>query len=192
MLQEGKEPVEDRLARAYLEVLFCAVERKKTTGRMLGKDSEAYLADANALKSLQTHAASVFGEPIKDAQGRDTLRSQHMPGLEDCVAWLMRFLKTAHGTADHRAIYDYVSNLSHPTLYPHIEMWQPAERDGQQTIVSKITIEDHERLAALAIVPFCETLSYVMSYNRWPRGTHERLIGILGKLLPSAVAPASR
>jgi hypothetical protein len=122
VLQQADQPTEDRLARAYLEVLFSAVERKKTTGRMLGKDGEAYLADANALKRLQEQAATVFGGPIKDTHGRDTLRGQQMPGLEDCVAWMVEFLKQAPDTADHRGTYDYVSNISHPTLYPHIEM----------------------------------------------------------------------
>jgi hypothetical protein len=190
VLQEGNQPVEDRIARAYLEVLFSAVERKKTTGRMLGKDSKAYLADTNALKRLQEQAAFVFGEPIKDAHGRDTLRGQQMPGLEDCVAWMVGFLKTAPSTADHRGIYDYVSNISHPTLYPHIEMWQPAESDGQQSLVSQITLGDHERRAALAIVPFCETLSYLMSYNGWPRRIHAALMEVLDKVLPSAITPA--
>ena len=190
VLQQGDQPVEDRLARAYLEMLFSAVERKKTSGRMEGKDSEAYQADTNALKALQEQTAAVFGEPIKDAHGRDTLRGQQMLGLEDCVAWMLEFLKQAPGTADHRGVYDYVSNISHPTLYPHIEMWKMAELDGEQTLVSQITLEDHEKRAALAIVPFCETLSYLMSYNGWPRRLHGQLIEVLDALLPGALAPA--
>jgi hypothetical protein len=64
-----------------------------------------------------------------------------------------------------------------------------AELDDEQTLVSRITLEDHERLAALAIVPFCETLSYLMSYNGWPRRIHEQLIEALDELLPSALTP---
>ena len=104
VLQERKEPVEDRLARTYLEMLFSAVEQKKTTGRMLGKDSEAYLAAGKALQGLQAHAALVFGEPIKDAHGRDTLPKPPDARIEDCVAWMMRLLRTKRGTAEDRAI----------------------------------------------------------------------------------------
>jgi hypothetical protein len=48
-------------------------------------------------------------------------------------------------------------------------------------------IEDHEKRAALAIIPFCETLSHVMLYNGWPRRVHEQLIEALEHLIPSAV-----
>jgi hypothetical protein len=105
---------------------------------------------------------------------------------------MVEFLKQAPSTADHRGIYDYVSNASHPTLYPHIEMWKIVELDGEKTLASQITLEDHEKLAALAIVPFCETLSYVMSYNGWPRRIHGQIIEALDKLLPGALTPTDR
>jgi hypothetical protein len=191
VLQQGDQPTEDRLARAYLEVLFSAVERKKTTGRIHGKDSDSYRADVRALKDVRERATAVFGEPIMTDDGQHIIRGQTMLGLEDCVAWMLRFIKQTPGLADHRGIYDYLSNVSHPTLYPHIEMWNIDERDGEQTLVSQITIEDHEKRAALAIVPFCETLSHLMSYNGWPRRIHEQLIEALDLLLSDAVAGTS-
>jgi hypothetical protein len=42
-----------------------------------------------------------------------------------------------------------------------------------------------------AIVAYSEVLSYVLSYNGWPRDRHEELVNILDEVLPGAVSPAS-
>ncbi len=190
ILQQGDQATEDRLARVYLEVLFSAVEFKKTTGRLNGKESADYQSAVKTLKELRDRAKTIFGDPISDEDGRDTLRGHQMMGLEECVAWMVDFIKQATSAPDQRGIYDYISNVSHPTIYPHAEMWEVALKDGEKTFASQVTIEDHEKRVALAIVPFCETLSHVMSYNGWPRRVHEQLIGTLEELLPGMVATA--
>jgi hypothetical protein len=71
VLQHGEAPVEDRLARAFLEALSSAEEAKKTSGRLEGKDSDLYQSDAASFAAMRATAAEVFHEPIL---GRDLRR----------------------------------------------------------------------------------------------------------------------
>lgn len=186
LLEDEDLAPEDRLARAYLEQLSSAVERKKTNGRLMGKDSEAYRADAKALADLRRSASEVFGEKVVDDDGQHRIRGQRMPGLEDCVAQMFQRLRADPAVSDHRGIYDYVSNISHPTVYPHIEMWQVVEVDGGRSFTSAITVEDHDRRAAMAIRPFCEALKHVILYNGWNYEPFDQLSKVLEALLPDA------
>lgn len=188
LLGDDKQPVEDRLARALLELLFSAEEQKKTTKRLLGTDDDGYKDAAGAYSRLKEQVCEVFGEPIEDEHGRFVLRGQTRPGPIDCVASMFARLKSDPPVADDRAVYDYVSNISHPTMYPHAEMWVKDEVDGQEKLVSRVTLVEHRNRARFAIVAYCETLSYVLSYNGWPRDRHEELVAAIDEVLPGAVS----
>jgi hypothetical protein len=176
---------EGRLARAYLEQLFSAVERKKTSGRLLGKHSSEHRNDTAELKALRDKASHAFGENVVDDQGQHRIRGERRPGLEDCVAALVRRLPADAPAHDHRGVYDYVSNFSHPTVYPHIEMWRPIEVDGARSFELAITAEDHDRRATLAIASFCEALNHLIGYHGWSREPYDRLRETLALLLPT-------
>jgi len=91
LLQPGGD-VDDRLARAYLERLFSAVERKKTSGR-LPAGTATSTEPTRPLKHLRQQASDAFGERVPDEEGQHTLRGQRMPGLTDCVALALDLLK---------------------------------------------------------------------------------------------------
>jgi hypothetical protein len=89
-------------------------------------------------------------------------------------------------TADRRGIYDYVSNLAHPTAYAHIEMWTYAE-DGSGEIRSTVSLDDHAMRTRLAVVPFYDALDCALRYNGWPRTRHEQLATVLKRVLPGVM-----
>lgn len=177
VLQQGDAPVDDRLARAFLEMLYGAEQAKRTAGHLEGKQSELYRQEAERFTSMRTMAEQVFAEQILDKDGRHRIRSMYLPGLEECVGWMFRFL--ARPMTDEAAIgiYDFLSNLSHPTLYPHTQMWEKSISPG-------LTIDDHERRAAAAVGPFYNLLSMVTSYNGWPDTRHDELTATLDRLMP--------
>jgi hypothetical protein len=88
--------------------------------------------------------------------------------------------------ADEVAVgtYDYLSSLSHPTLYAHAQMWTVAETASDRRVESSVIIEDQDKQARIALVPYYETLTDVTHYNGWPAGSHDRLTAAMDRLLP--------
>ncbi|MGO9973134.1 MAG: hypothetical protein ACLP01_10050 [Solirubrobacteraceae bacterium] len=123
VLQRAEGPMEDRLARAYLEELMSAEEAKKASGRLLGKDNEEYRIQAAKFKDLRDEAKAVFGESPVDEKGRTSIRSQRRLGPLETVGWMLGFTSQPLTEKAATGVYDYLSNLSHPTLYPHSQMW---------------------------------------------------------------------
>ena len=62
--------------------------------------------------------------------------------------------------------------------------------DGAPRIVSQITIEEHATRARIAVLPFYEALSCVISYNGWPRDWHDELTAALDQVLPGVIGKA--
>jgi hypothetical protein len=183
-LQQGDSPVEEKLARLYLEELLSAEQAKRTAGRLEGKGSEQYRARAAAFKALRDEAEEAFGGPILDEHERTTIRGQQLIGLEDCVGWMYEFLSHPLPDRQGHGVYEYASNISHPTLYTHFDMWARGEVDGQSTLVSQISLQDHGRRVGMAVVPFYEALGYLSSYYGWPGQPMETLTAEVERLLP--------
>ena len=184
VLQRGDELVDDRLARAFLETLLSAEEAKKTAGRLEGKNSDLYRQETERFKGLRVKAEEVFGGSILDEHGRATIRGQQLLGLEDCVAWMYRFISQPLSEAAAKGVYDLLSNLSHPTMYPHLQMWEQPDRP--------LTLDDHERRVAAAVVPFYNALSMVLSYYGWPADHLDTLTATLDRLMPGTIASNNR
>jgi hypothetical protein len=180
LLEDDQQP-EDRAARVYLDLLLSTVERKKTSGRFFGKDSEQYRGATELLAHVRNEAETIFGEPVVDDQGQHRIRGQRMPGLEECVATLLA--RTGAHAGAHRSAYARMSNLAHPTVYPHVEMLNMKIEDGEKILEHAVAGEDHQQHAALAIAAFSEALNHVISYQGWPRGQYEQLSGTIEQLL---------
>src|ERR1700677_4578385 len=182
LLADDQQP-EDRAARMYLDLLMGTVERKKTSGRFFGKDSQQHRGNTQMLAHLRNEAATISGEPVVDDQGEHRIRGQRMPRLEDCVAALLARLAPDASTRDHRAVYDRMSNLTHPMVWPHAEMWKPEIEDGKTNYVSAVRPEDHQQHASLAVVAFNEALTHVVSYHGWNRAPFEQWRATVEQLL---------
>jgi hypothetical protein len=178
------EPVEDRLARAYLEELMSAEEAKKASGRLLGKDHAEYKVQAAGFKALRGEAEAVFGEACVDADGQSAIRGHRRLGPLETVARMLGTMGQPLETRAAHGVYDYLSNLSHPTLYPHHQMWQLSERDDGPALESNVTVADHDKQIRIAVMPYYEALTYVISYNGWQSDIHARLNDTIDRLLP--------
>lgn len=89
-------------------------------------------------------------------------------------------------------VYGYLSNVTHPTLYPvrELHQWQTdtAEHSQHAVAISMLPIDFLERQASVAAVCFFNTVSYVTAYFGWPRDHHERLANLLNTALPGCIA----
>ena len=106
-----------------------------------------------------------------------------MPALQDCVASLISKLMADTPIPDAHGVYDLVSNLCHPTSYPHAERWKVVDHEGKQRLASNVGPTDHDRPAMLAIAAFCEAVKHLVSYNGWER---TQLDALLDGLPPSS------
>jgi hypothetical protein len=120
---------EKRLARAYLEDLLSAEEGKKNAGRMGGKTSQGYLDAKAEYDGLKAEIVARFvGATVEDL-GKYTLVGETLPRLEDAVvAMYDLFHRTLGSSIDAeaaRGMYGFLSNMTHPTLYParQLRVW---------------------------------------------------------------------
>jgi hypothetical protein len=190
VLQRGDGALEDRLARAYLEELASAEEAKKTSGRLLGKTASQHQDQAAQFEALREEAELIFGEPPFDDKGRASIRDQHRLGPTETVVWMLGFMSQPRAKTEAAGVYDYLSNLSHPTLYPHYQLWMRADDGGE--IHSTMNLDAHEKQVRLAVIPYYETLTYVMSYHGWPPAPQERLTAAMERVLPGVFVASEK
>jgi hypothetical protein len=190
LLQRGNSPLEDRLARAYLEELASAEEAKKASGRLLGKTSDQHRNWAARLKALREEAELIFGKPPLDDEGGPSIRDQRRLGPTETIVWMLSSMGQPRDKIEAAGVYDFLSNLSHPTLYPHYEGWMRADDDGE--VRSTMDLDAHEKQLRLAVIPYYETLTYVMSYNRWPPAPQERLTAAMERVLPGVFVASEK
>lgn len=192
VLNRGEGPVDDRLARAYLEGLLSAEEAKKAAGRLFGKGHDQHASHAAHFKALRAEAERVFGEKPIDDGGIATIRGQQRPSPTEAVASMLRTMGQPLAQETAVATYDYLSNLSHPTLYPHSQMWSVSGTGGKREVGSAITLEDHEKLVRIALVPYYEMMARLTRYNGWSSGPHDRLTAAMDRLLPGVFTASAK
>jgi hypothetical protein len=122
VLGDGADGPEDLLARGYLEELLSAEEARKAAGRLFGKSTDVYKARDKTYKHLKAETTGRFPGTTTDDLGRWMLGGQTSAKLGEAVTWMYGLLeKHASSTVTDKmsqGIYDYLSNVTHPTLYP--------------------------------------------------------------------------
>jgi len=193
----GEGP-EDLLARAYLEEYLSAEEAKKNAGRMGDKTAEAYQDAAAAYKRLRIEIQARFpGVTPADLAGPPRrLAGQELPGPEGGVKWMYELLSAAAGSSMNErtamGVYGYLSNITHPTLYPVRQMrdWIVAPgHEGHATSEVSVDVDFLVRQGTVAVLAFYNALSYVTSYFGWQTGPHDALTAAIDRTLPGAITP---
>lgn len=181
---------ENRLARAYLENLLSAEEAKKNAGRMGPKSGDIYRQASADYARVRSDILQVFPGATLSELSKGHLAGQQMLKPEGCVAWMYKFLHAATGSSvDERTgigVYGFLSNMTHPTLYPvrQLRVWEPADHDGHATSSLALDLPFLERQATAAVVAFYNTLSYIIGYYGWPSSAHDRLTSLIDEILP--------
>lgn len=181
MLRAGGS-VDDRLARAYLEELASAVEANKTSGHLTGKGHAEHLRRAEHLTALREEVERVFGESPTH-EGAHRIRGQRRPGPLTMVEFTFRAIGQPVPREIAWGISDYLANRSHATLYPHEDMWTTGGSDENEFVELGFTVEDHEKLARFAVIPYYELLTHITVYNGWPPDAQKELTAAMERLL---------
>ena len=188
---DPQEPHEQRLARAYLEELLSAEEAKKNAGRMGGKGNPVYQGAAADYVRIRDEIISRFPEATRESLGERTLAGQALLGPEATVSWMFRLVSARGGSSiDDRAalgIYGFLSNLTHPTLYPVRQMrefTQSEAHPGEVVSQLHLDLDFQTRQASSAVVTFYQAHAFLTSYFGWPSTIHDQLTERIDEILP--------
>ncbi len=175
---------EDRLARAFLEVLVGAEQAKMQAGRLTGRGGETHVGRTGFYKGVKEDAKATFGARPYDDNGRPLVNGQRMLAPEEMVLEMNRLSSQPLSDDEVQGTYGYLSNFVHPTSYALQELFDVHEKDGERVPELARDIDFHNRLARLTAVPFYHALFHTASYHGW---NGERLLQLnddIDRLLP--------
>ncbi|NKR12637.1 hypothetical protein A5N17_17425 [Arthrobacter sp. D2] len=183
------ESSENRLARAYLEELMSAEEARKNAGRMHTRSHTSYVQSDQAYKALKRQVLARFPDATREGLGHRQLNGQVLPGLESSVMWMYELTEKHGGTIGQDSasgIYGFLSNRTHPTLYPARQRrrWHD-EGDGRLVAYLHVEIGDLYKEARIAVAAFYNALNYTISYFGWPTTEINRLEEQLEEAMPT-------
>jgi hypothetical protein len=193
ILGDNTDSPEQLLARAYLEELLSAEEAKKAAGRMSGKGSVSHARYEKGWADLRTEIMGRFPGVTKADLGKRLLNGEQLPGPQAAVTAMYDFL-SKHGASSldgavAEGVYDYLSNFTHPTLYPsrQITTWvlDPAH-PGEVFAQLNLSVEQIEREVTVAVLAYYQALSYVTSFYGWDRSVFDDLDAKVARMLPAA------
>ncbi len=198
ILGDDDDHPEQRLARAYLEEFLSAEEAKTAAGRMGGKVSAPYVARARMWSELRTEILQRFPGATKDdidkTEGRK-LAGEHLVSPSGGVTSMFELLeREAGGTITARmalGMYDFLSNSTHPTLYPSRQrrVWiEHPSHAGEQVALEMIDLSFVRKQVTAPVVAYYNALTYVTSYFGWPPDICDALESHITRVLPGTVA----
>lgn len=184
------EPSVNRLARAYLEELMSAEEAKKNAGRMLTKAHSSYSRFAAEYRAIKRQILARFPGATPVELGEHKLSGQQLPNLEAAVVWMYELTEASGGTIGPVAasgIYGYLSNMTHPTLYPvrQRRMWVDDPSGEGRFANLTIDIDSIESEARAALAAFDNALRYTISYFGWPTTELDELDAVIAETIPT-------
>jgi hypothetical protein len=195
VLGEGPaEPVENRLARAYLEEALSAHEAKVNAG-LMHRDGRSHLAAKKHYKALRIEILQRFpGTDIETLDNRRALVGQQWLGLEDTVKWMYTVFERMGAPISNRegqGVYGYLSNMTHPTLYPVRDKlaWRDDPESGRRVPYLRRDVAVLESHARAALTTFYNALAYVTDYFGWPNDVLDDLEVAITKTMPTFFLP---
>lgn len=190
VLGEEGESAEDRIARCYLEELKSAEEAKKNVGYMRGKTHQSHAHASEKYSRIKKQILARFPDASKKILGEGKINDQKLPRLEECVKLMYSLTEAAGGTITQEqasGIYGFLSNMTHPTLYPARARreWVHDETSGHAVAYMHVGIGSIENEARAALAAFYNALNYVTSYFGWPATIMDALKAKIEAIIPT-------
>jgi hypothetical protein len=191
VLGDGTGANTDILARAYLEE-FLSCESAKLAAERMGGDADAILHSKARWKEVRSRAMAAFpgttATDLTDEKPGRTLAGQILPGPEGGVDWMFNHIyQHGNGSLDARqakGVYAFLSGGTHASLYQARQMRRPVKlSDGFGTNL-EVDIHFLEKLLALAVTTFYNSLSYAISFYDIDRSPHGNLAIKIDEILP--------
>ena len=190
--EDTGESADNRLARAYLEELVSAEEAKKNAGRMRGKTHPSYVTANRDYLAVKAEIVERFPGTTPESLGAAarTLNGESMPSLEAAVMWMYELTRSHGGAINGRAatgFYGFLSNMTHPTLYParQAREWAEDPDTGHRVAYLRVDPNFTENEARAALAAFYNALTYTTSYFGWPTDVVDELTAVIEGTMPT-------
>jgi hypothetical protein len=200
IIGDGTDHPEQLLARAYLEEFLSAEGAKMAASRMGGKESEPYIERARMWLELRAEILYRFPGATKldlAEEGGRELAGERLISPSGGVTSMFEFLERQAGsTITERmalGMYDFLSNSTHPTLYPSRQrrLWvEHPSHPGEHVALEKVELAFVRKQAAVAVVAYYNALTYVTSYFGWSTSVCDTLTARIDKSLPGTLKDA--
>ena len=182
---DASSTAEDRLARAYLELIFGYEQAKMHAGRLSGRGGKIHVARSEFYRAVKEDARATFEPPYQDEHGKPLLNGQQIPSPENIVLETNRLSSQPLTDDEMQGTYGFLSNFVHPTVYALQELFEVREVNGQQTPELARDLEFHNKLAKLVVGPFYQALVRLDHYHGWNSQHFNTLNAELQRLLPT-------
>lgn len=189
VLGEEDEPATDRLARCYLEEFVSAEQARTNAKYMNGENHQSYIEADKAYQGLVEQIKGRFPGSSTRKLKDGILFGQELPGLKESVKLMYSLAEAGGGTITQdqaSGIYGFLSNMTHPTLYPARQRrrWYEDSVHGHRVAYLHISLESIEREARVALATFYNALTYVTSYFGWSTTIVEALEAEIDATIP--------
>ncbi|WP_394194125.1 hypothetical protein [Microbacterium foliorum] len=190
VLGEEGEPAEDRLARCYLEEFISAEQARTNSKYMRGEGHESHIEADKAYQGLVEQIKDRFpGASVRKLK-EGLLLGQELPGLNKSVKLMYSLAEASGGTVTQdqaSGIYGFLSNMTHPTLYPARQRrrWYADPEHGHRVAYLDVRLGSVESEARVALSTFYNALTYVTSYFGWPSTIMEALEAKIEATIPN-------
>lgn len=166
-------------------------EAKKAAGRMGGKSDRIHSGHTRAWKDLRAEIIGHFPGATNDDLGKGVLAGEERPGPQDAVTEIYALMAKNGASSVNgevaKGMYDYLSNVTHPTLYPsrQITSWvEHPDNPGELFARLELAVGDVEKEMAVAVRAYYQVLSYVTSFYGWDRSVFDDFDAEVAKVLP--------
>lgn len=194
LLPRPSEPSADaRLARACLERLASAKQALTSAASMSEPNSEVAKERQHLLAELIVDIRRVFPEASnRSLEGKSNIIGRYKrPQIEEAVkamhAFTVEFAGASIDRRDAAGIYNFLSDLSHPSLYTVHDMRvlvPSGQGDGVFESRLEIDADFLDRLARYATLCFYLVVTGTVSYFGWPRTEVTEMESRLNDVLP--------
>ncbi len=202
ILGDGSDDHPERLlARAYLEEFLSAEEAKTAADRMGGKASAPYIERAKMWRDLRADILHRFPGATKlDLSKEDgrVLAGERLPSPSSGVTAMFELLEREAGSAITAQValgmYDFLSNATHPTLYPSRQRRvciEHPKHPGEHVALEQVELSFVRKEATVSIVAYYNALTYVTSFFGWPTDVCNALTASIDKTLPGTLQDPS-
>lgn len=179
LLDDNIRP-DERLGRAWLDVLMSATGTSRTASRLAGEGSEPHRQAEAALAAVRDEILLIFPDAeIDSGRGSWRIAGQRFIGPTETA---FNFGRRWGDAEQWQGTYGALSQMAHPseTLLEFFE-------DSTAEVLVSTDRDTVHKLVLMALVPYYQAIRHLLAYYQWPAEPFERWEAHFSRIFPDAI-----